>query len=262
MRLLSLNVWGGRVKDRLIPFLSSSAKGTDVFCFQEVLRVAAAEESEWREAIKFGDSFAEGTVPDGSIFGDAKRALKGYSPFLTKPYAYGGIRLATFVSDGVRVARSDVHSLQVDQRQRARGKDIWSKPVLQYTQVAKGGKKYNILNFHGLWVYKKWHCDTPRRIEQSRAIIDFISGLKGKTIFCGDFNLTPDTESLRMLEESGLRNLVTEFGVKSTRTKAFWTARDDPFADYVLVSEDVKVRDFRVMDVAVSDHLPLYLDFL
>jgi len=260
MRLLSLNVWEGRVKEKLIPFIANSARSTDLFCFQEILDVDNPDGAEWRKSIKFGDSFAKGTVADGKIFGAVKGALGGFGPFLTAPYAKGGIRLATFVSKSARVVRNEVHPLRVEQRQRAMGEDIWSKPVLQCTRVADGGRRYNILNFHGLWVYRKWHSDTPLRIEQSRAIIEFIGGLKGRTVLCGDFNLTPGTESLRMLEDSGLRDLVREFGIRSTRTKKFWRSRDQ-FADYVLVSKDVDVRDFGTLDEAVSDHLPLYLDF-
>jgi exonuclease III len=260
MRLLSLNVWDGRVKDKLIPFIADSAECTDIFCFQEVLNVSDRDYPEWRRAIGFGDSFAKGTVADGRIFGAMKGALAGFRPFLTAPYADGGVRLATFVSDRMKPVSSETHPLRVEQRQRVRGRDIWAKPILQCTRIACGRRQYNIVTFHGLWVYRKWHCDTPRRFEQSRAIIEYISGLKGETVLCGDFNLTPNTKSLRMLEESGLRNLVKEFGIRSTRTKAFWHSRD-LFADYIMVSKGIKVEDFGVLDEAVSDHLPLYLDF-
>lgn len=248
------------MRDRLIPFISDLAEGTDVFCFQEVLSVPDAQESAWRKSIEFGDSFAKGTVADGKIFSAMKKTLRGFEPLLSAPYVDGGSRLATFVSRGSSVVSHKVHPLRVEQRQRARGKDIWARPILQYARVAKGGRQYNILNFHGLWVYRKWHSDTPRRIEQSRAILDFIGTLRGRTVLCGDFNLTPETESLRMLEESGLRNLVKEYGVRSTRTKKFWRSRDT-FADYVLVSKGVEVDDFGTIDEPVSDHLPLYLDF-
>jgi exonuclease III len=260
MRLLTLNVWEGRLKGKLIPFIAGSAKNTDIFCFQEILEISAAQKARWRKTVKFGDSFAKGTAANGKIFSAARGALKGFSPFLSEPYTDGNLRLATFVSRKERVVSNEIHPLQVEHRQRALGADLWTKPILQHTRITKGGRQYNILNFHGLWVYKKWHSDTPERLEQSQAIIDFISGLKGRTILCGDFNLKPNTESLRMLEESGLRNLVKEFGIKSTRPKEYWSKRDK-FADYILISKDVKVNTFRVLDAAVSDHLPLYLDF-
>ena len=78
-------------------------------------------------------------------------------------------------------------------------------------------------------------------------------------MLCGDFNLLPDTESLRMLESAGLRNLVVECGVTSTRTSLY--ARPEPFADYVFVSDGIAVRDFHVLPDVVSDHTPLLLEF-
>ena len=50
-----------------------------------------------------------------------------------------------------------------------------------------------------------------------------------------------------------------ESGVTSTRTRLY--ARPEKLADYVLVSDGVAVRDFRVLPDEVSDHAPLMLGF-
>jgi endonuclease/exonuclease/phosphatase family metal-dependent hydrolase len=62
-----------------------------------------------------------------------------------------------------------------------------------------------------------------------------------------------------MLEDAGLKNLVAEFGVVSTRTSLY--ARPERFADYVFVSPGVDVFAFRVLRDEVSDHAPLMLQF-
>ena len=62
-----------------------------------------------------------------------------------------------------------------------------------------------------------------------------------------------------MLEEAGLRNLVSEFGVLSTRTRLY--ARPERFADYVFVSPGIDVQNFGVLPDEVSDHAPLALEF-
>ena len=62
-----------------------------------------------------------------------------------------------------------------------------------------------------------------------------------------------------MLEEEGLRNLIAEHGVTSTRTTLY--PRAESFADYVLVSAGVDVLEFRVLPDEVSDHAPLLLEF-
>ena len=56
-----------------------------------------------------------------------------------------------------------------------------------------------------------------------------------------------------------MRNLIKEYRITSTRSHFYES--DVRFADYVLVSPEIKVRDFRVLDDVVSDHLPLYVEF-
>lgn len=69
----------------------------------------------------------------------------------------------------------------------------------------------------------------------------------------------PETKSLKMLEDLGMRNLIRESGVTSTRSSHY--KKPLRFADYTLVSPDIKVNDFKVLPDEVSDHLAMYLDF-
>ena len=77
-------------------------------------------------------------------------------------------------------------------------------------------------------------------------------------ILAGDFNLRPDTKSIKMLE-ADMKNLIIEYGVKSTRSNLH--KRPEKFADYIMVSDKIKVNNFEVIYRHVSDHLPLLLDF-
>lgn len=125
--------------------------------------------------------------------------------------------------------------------------------------VVCGGETISILNVHGLW-NGKGKTDTPERIEQSRRIRNFMDSVKGRQIICGDFNLLPETESLSILEE-GMRNLVKEYNVASTRTSLYTRAETSgKFADYIFVSPDITILDFTVLPDEVSDHSPLYLE--
>lgn len=74
----------------------------------------------------------------------------------------------------------------------------------------------------------------------------------------GDFNLDPDTKSLKILERN-LKNLIKEYKISTTRSSLY--ARQHKFADYVLVSPGIKVINFQVPDIAISDHLPMILEF-
>jgi endonuclease/exonuclease/phosphatase family metal-dependent hydrolase len=128
---------------------------------------------------------------------------------------------------------------------------------VQYVTVATSEGNISILNFHGLWNGKGKQDDADRLLQSDR-IIQFMQTLANPYVICGDFNLLPDTESIKKLESFGLRNLITEYGVTSTRT-SFYT-KPEKFADYALVSEVVTVKDFKVLPDEVSDHSPLYLE--
>ena len=57
-----------------------------------------------------------------------------------------------------------------------------------------------------------------------------------------------------------MRNLIKESGVTATRPERYFPY-PDKFCDYILVDRDIAVKDFRVLQDEVSDHLPLVLDF-
>ncbi|MBS3903520.1 MAG: hypothetical protein KGZ30_04085 [Anaplasmataceae bacterium] len=63
-----------------------------------------------------------------------------------------------------------------------------------------------------------------------------------------------------MLEEGlGLDNLIKRFGVTSTRTSHY--KREEKFADYMLVSKGIEVKEFKILPEEVSDHAAMYLEF-
>lgn len=130
---------------------------------------------------------------------------------------------------------------------------------LQYIRFNFKNKNYFILNFHGLWD-KRGKIDTDERIMQSKNIINVLKRFpKDRLILGGDFNLVPENKSLRIFENFGLINLISKFGITSTRSEKY--LKEIRFADYVFVSKSVKVLDFKVLDDWSSDHLPLLLKF-
>ncbi len=129
---------------------------------------------------------------------------------------------------------------------------------IQYIKTELNERPITVINFHGLW-NGKGKTDTDDRIKQTNNILDFVKTIKGDYILCGDFNLLPDTESIKLFESQGLTNLVKEYGVTSTRT-SFYT-KPERYADYIFTTKGIKIKDFRVLSDEVSDHAPLLLDF-
>lgn len=124
---------------------------------------------------------------------------------------------------------------------------------IQFVTLRTPSGPVTVINFHGLW-NGLGKTDTTDRILQSQKIANFINSLNNPCVLAGDFNLSPETQSLRILEEACPRNLVTEYGVTSTRTSHY--QKPGRFADYVLCN-DIEVVAFEVLPDEVSDHAPL-----
>jgi endonuclease/exonuclease/phosphatase family metal-dependent hydrolase len=136
-----------------------------------------------------------------------------------------------------------------------------------YVSFMYEDKTINLLNVHGKALPGDKN-DIPERIKQSQKIIDFMNGKQGVKIIGGDFNLNPDTKSVKMFEKAGYRNLIKDYKIENTRNKISWkNYKTAPgfvkqhFADYCFVSPEVKVKSFEVPYMEISDHLPQILEF-
>ena len=120
------------------------------------------------------------------------------------------------------------------------------------------GKEIQIINVHGIW--NKDKIGDERTIKQSEFIL---SKLRDDipVIVVGDFNLLPNTESIKILNDK-LTNLIDKYDIKSTRPN-FDDGLDtgNIVCDYIFVNDKVKVNDLKVINIDISDHLPLLLDF-
>lgn len=114
------------------------------------------------------------------------------------------------------------------------------------------GKSLQLINVHGIWNNGK--KGDVRTIEQSKFILSKIRD-DIPCIVVGDFNLLPDTESIKLIEDKML-NLVNLYGVKTTRP-----APEELVCDYIFINDKIKLKDFGVLNSNISDHLPLILDF-
>lgn len=256
MKLICLNIWGGRAgKEGLLAFFEKYRDTTDIFCLQEV----------WADKYENLEGSLAGGVPiNNSLI--MTQALQEISAVLPNHVAYfrpsflGSYGLCTYVRKGVKVLEEgDVFVHLEREHIIPEGLDVGTHARnLQYVSLKNGATQETIMNFHGLW-NGRGKSNTPERIVQSERIIEFLRSRNEPFVLVGDFNLTPETESLKMLEYGGIRNLVTELGITSTRTNLY--AKPGKHANYVFVSPGITVRDFKVLPDEVSDHAPLYLDF-
>jgi endonuclease/exonuclease/phosphatase (EEP) superfamily protein YafD len=129
--------------------------------------------------------------------------------------------------------------------------------AIQVAVIVHEQDTYVIGNVHGLW-HASGKGDLPERLEQSRHIVAAMAAVPAeKKIIVGDLNVVPDTRSVRLIEAAGYRNLITEYAITDTRTVFYHKA--PRLADYVFVSQAVRVEDFHVDQTPVSDHAALIL---
>ncbi len=241
----------------LMEFIRAAASDTDFFCLQEVFDSPESHALDWGgRADIYKDLRA--ALPDFTPFFDV--AVENFDGDLTVdfPLSHGN---AIFAKKDIAILSHGGFFLAGEDWQGPGTSQI-SPHKLQYVRFEKHGTAYALANVHGI-AYPGAKTDTPERIAQSQKIIDFLADETGEKILGGDFNLLPDTESIRMIERAGMRDLITDFGISATRNQLSYgrypEAERQYFADFAFVSPAIRVTEFQVPPMEISDHLPLVL---
>jgi endonuclease/exonuclease/phosphatase family metal-dependent hydrolase len=246
MNLITFNTWGGRCGRQPIRDFFEKYKNTDIFCLQEMWQTdnpAMIEAFDQRIVLNLLDEVAA-CLPDFRIF--------------FRPQYRGIYGLATFVRKNIQVENEGEIFVFKDQG--------FENPLslgnharnIQHINLKTPGGLLTVINFHGLW-NGQGKSDTADRIQQSQKIANFMKDIKNPFILAGDFNLTPQSESLKILEDVGLKNLISEYGITSTRSSFY--PKPEKYADYILTSKGVHDSDFEVLPDEASDHLGLRITF-
>lgn len=256
MKLITLNIWGAKHYSKVMDFVKSHSKTTDIFCFQEVYKSERKQKTPnecWSDVL--GD-FNQ-LLPEFDFRFSPTFHGRDYDYEVDYPLSQGS---AVFWKKGLSLKEKGetfIHYRENERHFFSNGK-MDPPRLFQYLIF----DDFLVVNLHGYWEPAPKH-DNEIRFAQSQAIIDFSKKHNVPKIIAGDFNLRIDTKSLLMFEENGYRNLVKESKAPTTRSTLYdikWR-RIDKFADYILVSKDLAVYDFKVMKDEVSDHLPLSLEF-
>lgn len=235
MRIIFLNSWYGQAGKPFFGFLDSHSSDTDIFALSEVQLELFSKLEDILQT--FNGFYEEGAFDS------------------TMGFNYGQAVFAKKSIDINRLGKIDNPKGFVEEFV-----PTFSLPF----KITCDNKTFHLMNVHGR-AFPGHKLDVPPRLKQSEEIIDFLKGKSGAKIIGGDFNLLPQTKSVKMFEESGYRDLIKDYKIKTTRNRLAWEQFPDKtkqyFADYLFVSSKVKVKKFEVPAIEVSDHLPLILDF-
>ncbi len=265
MRIMCLNGWGGKLHGDLLAFVASTAP--HVLCLQEVVHTPDSDK-DWL-TYKDGDH----VLPQRArFFQEVSESLPDHFAVFC-PAAQGTLLdgdrqitsqwgLATFVHRSLPVvaqAQKFVHKAfsPAGFGDHPRSRNAHAIRVYDFGR----DRFVSITHMHGLRDLRGKQ-DTPERAAQASRLLElsrFVSEPGDLQVICGDFNVEPRSETLQMLAEAGLVELVQQRGFDGTRTSHY--QKPGRFADYMLINREDEVRDFQVVrQPEVSDHCPLVLD--
>ncbi len=258
MKLISLNIWGGHELSPLLKFIKSQSKDTDIFCFQEIIN--SENDGISKDGYKYSNlKYLKTCLSDyRCYFHPAHENFLFNSP-VSFPLQVG---LAVFIKKDIQL--ESITNLFVFKKKNEitinkKGQAILPKNI-QILKFKKNNQKYILINFHGI-TFPGNKLDTKARLEQSNKIMKVLTQYSGKRILIGDFNLMRSTKSIKIFEENGFINLINKYKIPKTRSSLNIYGKQK-FADYTIVSKDVKVHNFNVpQNILVSDHLPMILEF-
>lgn len=260
MKIIFLNIWGGKVFEPLTAFLREHAPSTDFFCLQEVFdapRIVPTAYDYRTTILKDLNDMLPDFVPH---FAPAVQGFDG--DMMTTRDANLTLGIGIWAKKNIEI-ESHGDFLIVGENWRLEEPSGTFPHNLQYIRFRYTGVPYTLAHLHGA-PQPGTKRDTDERIAQSQKVINFLAGEKDKKILGGDFNLLPDTESIRMIERAGMRNLITEYDITTTRNALSYGQYPESdrqyFADYAFVSPDVQMTSFVVPALEISDHLPLILE--
>lgn len=265
MRIMSLNAWGGTLHAELLSYLAETAP--DVLCLQEIID-SPETDREWLE-------YRDGphVLPQrANLFSEIRRALPDHAAFFC-PAAQGALwdgdrpvpsrwGLASFIHRSLPVigqAQGFVHKgYEADGfGTHPRSRNAHAIRVFDHA----GDRAVVVSQMHGLRDLAG-KGDTPERLAQAErflALTRQIAEPGDRVVMCGDFNVEPDSTTLRLLACAGMTELVTAGGFAGTRTSSY--KKPGKFADYMLIDDPAVVKSFKVVrSPEVSDHCPLIVE--
>jgi endonuclease/exonuclease/phosphatase family metal-dependent hydrolase len=256
MRLLSLNVALFEANnDLLLEFMSR--QNFDILCLQEVSeKIDSSANSVYISKNYIDKATKNLIIKDCDLINFHQKASFDFD--------FGGfIKAGNYLKTAFKIIKKSNVFVKRYSETKITDWLNWPKNQSRGVQVVdlrlSNFKKLRILNYHGIWSKEKVGNDETAKA--CRKILDLAKEIDYPTIIAGDFNLFPNTLSMQIFYNNFI-SLVDKYNISTTRPKNNELSNlKRNVVDYVLISKDIKVDSFKVLNSDVSDHLPLVLDF-
>jgi len=257
MKLISLNI-GIKIDNsqEIVDFLIE--QNADIVCLQEVADSKEDSVSEIFDSKKILDK-AIGNIYPYQYFSPLWQA-KGFTSL-----DFGGfVEQGNYVLSKLPINSEETAFFHKEYKKVSDWKEMnfYTEDhgrALQIVELNYNNKKLRVMNLHGIWTADK--IGDSRTIAEVNFISERIKAKDTPTILAGDFNLLPETKSIKMINKEMI-NLISTNNIKTTRPEfKNHMEEGNNIVDYIFINNKVKCNKFEVLDTEISDHLSLVLEF-
>lgn len=241
MKLLQVNIWGGRLEPHILKMVRDY--GPDILCLQEVIDVDG------------------GGLGIYAALEDIQKAMGADHSFMSPVFTLNRIGREEHFGNAI-LSKYPITDKQTLFTRKEYVKDFdfidgdYNIRNLQIATIELPDNKVKIMNHHGHHVPEHKNGD-DETMRQCKLIAEEIKIAGGNVILAGDFNLAPNSESLEQINKL-LTNLSLLNNLDTTRNQL---THKREVCDYIFTDKDIKVVSFGALDDIVSDHKALYLEF-
>lgn len=268
IKILQLNIFQGKFLDEVLKFVKQN--DIDILHFQEVTGGQMSQGGKYRYPGGSDEFNKEANEKHAGVdcFEEIKDILK-MNGVLVKTTCLEGDKNsymgnATFYKSSIKLL--DYRTIWMKEYFEI-NKDFTDIPELSRASLISRfeifSKKFSTVNTHFAWGPNQY--DEPYKIEQAKILYKELANISSTLIITGDFNVTPMTETASMFNDFG-KNLIQENHVVNTLNPRTHPAKvlfpPGIAVDYVIVSENINVKSFEVVDKTdLSDHFGLLTSF-
>ena len=239
MKIVQLNIWMGKIEGQLQRFFEST--DADVICMQEV--VYSDDTTLHVSRLCFDTSRILAANPEFKYH--------AYFPNWSSKIADGTMQMGNFVISKIPIVSTD--SVFVNGKYTENTILVEKPSNNTAVNIVKLENGITVINHHGFW--RKTPVgdeDTIRVFKEVRKVVEPLAS-EGPLVMCGDLNIIHESPAFSSLDF--LRDLTHENKVKNTLSGVKFNGEVP--CDHILVNDDIKVLDFKVLSEVVSDHLAL-----
>lgn len=244
MRLLQLNIWQGRLLRQILEMIDDVKP--DLLCLQEVLSSAESIATPERmfnslEMIQQQTGFAY-TFFSPTFSSEYSGVEASFGNAIISRYPLTDTK--TVFTNGTYIPHYNPSTYNINNRN------------LQLATVHFDEQSFTLANHHAHWDIDPLGNEiTVAKMQLVKAELKKISL---PLIFSGDLNVTAASKSMRLFD--GFLNDLTATNAITSTLSSIGKA-SNVACDHILVSTDIQVQGFQVLDKLVSDHKALILDF-